>query len=396
MTKNYRIKFRPGIYFPIALLMCCVPATQASAFQAETKVVESDKTETEESEPQGTDDAAKSVKKQIDDLAAESKAKMEEWIADYRAAKTTAERSAVIRKRPSDRYAKKFIEIYEANADDKDAPIAINQALTLGSPKTKNKASKILLKLIAEQEPEEARDGYGLLVKFGSTSNKVLAANKLLELSKKETDDVVALEMLKPITGRRMARNPELQKEAAELIWDRLKEKTESADLETLGIVGLSAGSEASSAAFSAILEHHADDKNLAKILVTVPSKPNSGYEAVVKSVAKDGEGDLQAQAAVSLIKYIKVRDRGLDRAKLSEEKLSVLDQEKQELTELLSTLDGDSELHKEAQSELFEIKHLSPGAEAMDIVGTDLDGSELRLSDYRGKVVFLDFWGDW
>ena len=25
-----------------------------------------------------------------------------------------------------------------------------------------------------------------------------------------------------------------------------------------------------------------------------------------------------------------------------------------------------------------------------------DLDGVEFKLSDYRGKVVFLDFWGDW
>ena len=32
----------------------------------------------------------------------------------------------------------------------------------------------------------------------------------------------------------------------------------------------------------------------------------------------------------------------------------------------------------------------------AEDIVGTDMDGEEFKLSDYRGKVVVLDFWGDW
>ncbi len=35
-------------------------------------------------------------------------------------------------------------------------------------------------------------------------------------------------------------------------------------------------------------------------------------------------------------------------------------------------------------------------GGTAPDIVGEDLDGVEFKLSDYRGKVVLLDFWGDW
>lgn len=35
-------------------------------------------------------------------------------------------------------------------------------------------------------------------------------------------------------------------------------------------------------------------------------------------------------------------------------------------------------------------------GAEAPEIVGVDLDGVEFKLSDYRGKVVMLDFYGDW
>ncbi|MCA8952842.1 MAG: hypothetical protein KDE27_25255 [Planctomycetes bacterium] len=35
-------------------------------------------------------------------------------------------------------------------------------------------------------------------------------------------------------------------------------------------------------------------------------------------------------------------------------------------------------------------------GGTAPDIVGVDLDGVSFKLSDYKGKVVFLDFWGDW
>ena len=35
-------------------------------------------------------------------------------------------------------------------------------------------------------------------------------------------------------------------------------------------------------------------------------------------------------------------------------------------------------------------------GELAPDIVGEDLEGMPLRLSDYRGKVVVVDFWANW
>ena len=35
-------------------------------------------------------------------------------------------------------------------------------------------------------------------------------------------------------------------------------------------------------------------------------------------------------------------------------------------------------------------------GAVAPEIIGKDADGNEMKLSDYKGKVVVLDFWGDW
>ena len=37
-----------------------------------------------------------------------------------------------------------------------------------------------------------------------------------------------------------------------------------------------------------------------------------------------------------------------------------------------------------------------SVGAQAPEIAAEDLDGVAFKLSDYRGKVVLLDFWGDW
>ena len=48
------------------------------------------------------------------------------------------------------------------------------------------------------------------------------------------------------------------------------------------------------------------------------------------------------------------------------------------------------------AGRELFELRFLRIGKVAPQIEGEDLDGVKFKLSDYRGKVVVIDFWGDW
>ena len=50
----------------------------------------------------------------------------------------------------------------------------------------------------------------------------------------------------------------------------------------------------------------------------------------------------------------------------------------------------------KRAEMELFEIRRLAVGMVAPEIEGKDIDGTPFKLSDYRGKVVLLDFWGHW
>ena len=58
--------------------------------------------------------------------------------------------------------------------------------------------------------------------------------------------------------------------------------------------------------------------------------------------------------------------------------------------------IDGNEELLEDAKNQLFALKYLSIGKVAPEIAGADTDGVDFKLSDYRGKVVFLDFWGDW
>jgi hypothetical protein len=43
-----------------------------------------------------------------------------------------------------------------------------------------------------------------------------------------------------------------------------------------------------------------------------------------------------------------------------------------------------------------FERERLQIGMTAPEIEGVDTDGTRFKLSDYRGKVVVIDFWGFW
>ncbi len=56
----------------------------------------------------------------------------------------------------------------------------------------------------------------------------------------------------------------------------------------------------------------------------------------------------------------------------------------------------GNSTLSDQAKGSLFEIRNLALGKPVPEIEGEDLDGKKFKLSDYKGKVVVLDFWGNW
>ena len=48
------------------------------------------------------------------------------------------------------------------------------------------------------------------------------------------------------------------------------------------------------------------------------------------------------------------------------------------------------------ADAQLFSLTALAIGKEAPEITGENGAGVAMKLSDYRGKVVLIDFWGDW
>jgi hypothetical protein len=64
--------------------------------------------------------------------------------------------------------------------------------------------------------------------------------------------------------------------------------------------------------------------------------------------------------------------------------------------TQAIDLLKDNADQKAEAEHELKALRTLRVGKEAPEIAAGDLDGKEFKLSDYRGKVVMLDFWGNW
>ena len=76
-------------------------------------------------------------------------------------------------------------------------------------------------------------------------------------------------------------------------------------------------------------------------------------------------------------------------RAKENQTVVSILDKLRKED-------DLDELLRRWIKDLRYKVTHLVVGCEAPEIEGFDQDGKKFRLSDYRGKVVLLQFWGIW
>ena len=111
----------------------------------------------------------------------------------------------------------------------------------------------------------------------------------------------------------------------------------------------------------------------------------------------KDSRREVQGLASLTLAQELK---RRLEMTPSGDEATaSQVRTESEKLLRRASDQFGDVKLAvggtvgDKAQLELDDILHLAVGKVAPEIEGQDQDGNKFKLSDYRGKVVLLDFW---
>jgi hypothetical protein len=181
-------------------------------------------------------------------------------------------------------------------------------------------------------------------------------------------------------------------------------------------------GKDPASARALAILERdHIRSEKLGEVCERVSFGFNKEYDAFLRAVlAKSPQPSVRAQACLGLAHYLGNRLQRLDLIEeqpdlagefedlFGKEYLAELRRQDRagagkELEALLERAaaeygkveipGGEGTVGRKAEAELFEVRHLAAGKTAPDIEGQDQDGVRFKLSDYRGKVVLLDFW---
>ena len=112
-------------------------------------------------------------------------------------------------------------------------------------------------------------------------------------------------------------------------------------------------------------------DKSAQMLKTIVAHAPNRTVKAAamlsLASMYSENSGDNAAQKADARTLFVKLRDEY-----------------------------SDTPQAKQAVGYLFQLDHLQIGMVAPDFDATDETGKTFKLSDYRGKVVVVDFWGYW
>jgi thiol-disulfide isomerase/thioredoxin len=163
---------------------------------------------------------------------------------------------------------------------------------------------------------------------------------------------------------------------------------------------GLGAGeSPASEKALALMEKKHVKDVRLAVVMPDLTFSKWPGADAFVRAVLeKSPSREARGQAAYCLAHRqrekaaFELSGPGADKASADAEALFRLVAEK--YADLPHPKRGT--LGEWAVPALAELQRLAVGRVAPEIEGEDGDVKRFKLSDYRGKVVVLDFWGHW
>jgi hypothetical protein len=192
---------------------------------------------------------------------------------------------------------------------------------------------------------------------------------------------------------------PDQEKFAGQMLQIATDAPRDPVAVEALIWVALNSYGPRADTALKRLMEDHVQDPSIASLCPRMVYNDSAGSEQFLRAVmAKNPGREARGQACLALGQRLKMQSERADLSKaegkaLSKEAESLLERVTKEFADvkIYSTTLGDT-----ARNELNELRNLGIGKVAPEIQGEDIDGKALKLTDFRGKVVVLDFWGDW
>jgi hypothetical protein len=357
---------------------------------------------------------------EADDVAEKFKALNEEmseglkaYSAKLRSARTSAARMAAAKANPMIELGPKFVELAKEYEGTDQAFSALITAAGRGMGDAKTEAAEMLLALV-EADPDSKKSILALrtlaLQGGGEAKSKAMAMLMAKTESDPDSDDAhQTYSMLAFSNG-----DDESKDKAIEQIFKSIKTDPKSdRSVDYLVQFATRGAGDAKSDAMDVLIDTNVNNDKMEAVMMGMSrGLPTPEAHQWLKRISENATSSkIKANAIMSRISFL---DRigsfksflsGADEESRKAYPAEVIefvetDRDPQELVDLEKMLEkfitDNQSLLKRAEKELFALQNLSIGREAPEIVGLDIDGVEFKLSDYRGKVVLLDFWGDW
>jgi len=140
--------------------------------------------------------------------------------------------------------------------------------------------------------------------------------------------------------------------------------------------------------ALALMLKYHLSGETMAKVCYSVGlQRPPNGEKFLRAAIEKSSDPLVRASATFSLAKVLE-ESSPVEAAKLLNKVV--------EDCKDASAPPSAKPFIRLAQSELFEMQHLSIGKVAPEIKGEDAQGNPASSEEFKGKILLVDFFGDW
>ena len=170
---------------------------------------------------------------------------------------------------------------------------------------------------------------------------------------------------------------------------------------ENFGFPGMSSDGGASKWALKHLAEDHATDPNVLSEMHMLPMVAMSvGEESLIaflETVAKKNpDRQTKGRARLGMAEVLFEESPMMMMGMGGKPDRSAQKKRAETILRGLVKEYADGEIADEAAELLFVIEHLQVGMTAPEAVGKDVDGKEIRLSDFRGQVVLMVYWATW